>query len=98
MAATGEDAIGQISEQDFSLVIPGVMLPGINGFAVLQRIREETYVPVLMLTAPTISGVPQIAAAPGRRLRDSKLAACLYSGCSAISGGPRALPQRATSD
>jgi two-component system response regulator CpxR len=34
-----------------SLVILDVMLPGLNGFEVLRRIRTESKVPVLMLTA-----------------------------------------------
>jgi two-component system response regulator CpxR len=35
----------------FSLVVLDVMLPGLNGFEVLRRIRERSRVPVLMLTA-----------------------------------------------
>jgi two-component system response regulator CpxR len=34
-----------------SLVVLDVMLPGLNGFEVLRRIRAESKVPVLMLTA-----------------------------------------------
>lgn len=34
-----------------SLVVLDVMLPGLNGFEVLRRIRTESKVPVLMLTA-----------------------------------------------
>jgi len=36
---------------DFALVILDVMLPEINGFEVLRRIRAKARVPVLMLTA-----------------------------------------------
>lgn len=36
---------------DYDLVVLDVMLPGANGFEVLQRIRKESGVPVLMLTA-----------------------------------------------
>src|SRR6266496_583280 len=35
----------------YSLVVLDVMLPGLNGFEVLRRIRSESKVPVLMLTA-----------------------------------------------
>ena len=35
----------------YSLVVLDVMLPGLNGFEVLRRIRGESKVPVLMLTA-----------------------------------------------
>src|SRR4029077_19142695 len=34
-----------------SLVVLDVMLPGLNGFEVLRRIRADSKVPVLMLTA-----------------------------------------------
>jgi DNA-binding response OmpR family regulator len=37
--------------EKFSLVVLDVMLPGLNGFEVLRRIRTESRVPVLMLTA-----------------------------------------------
>ncbi len=36
---------------DHSMVVLDVMLPGLNGFEVLRRIRAESKVPVLMLTA-----------------------------------------------
>ena len=35
----------------YSIVVLDVMLPGLNGFEVLRRIRTESRVPVLMLTA-----------------------------------------------
>jgi len=35
----------------YSIVVLDVMLPGLNGFEVLRRIRSESKVPVLMLTA-----------------------------------------------
>ena len=36
---------------EHSLVVLDVMLPGLNGFEVLRRIRAESKIPVLMLTA-----------------------------------------------
>ncbi len=36
---------------EHSLVVLDVMLPGLNGFEVLRRIRAESRIPVLMLTA-----------------------------------------------
>lgn len=54
VAETGEDAL-RILVQDkapFELVLLDVMLPGIDGFAVAQKLRQErNYVPLLMLTA-----------------------------------------------
>lgn len=36
---------------EFNLVVLDVMLPGLNGFEVLRRIREGSRIPVIMLTA-----------------------------------------------
>jgi len=35
----------------FALVVLDVMLPGLDGFEILRRLRERSHVPVLMLTA-----------------------------------------------
>lgn len=39
------------TEGDYALILLDVMLPGIDGFAVLQAIRRTSNVPVLVLTA-----------------------------------------------
>jgi len=39
------------SPADFALVCWTVMLPGINGFEVLRRLRSVSKIPVLLLTA-----------------------------------------------
>ena len=36
---------------DFLLVVLDVMLPGLNGFEVLRRLRDKSNIPVLLLTA-----------------------------------------------
>ena len=36
---------------DFRLVVLDVMLPGMDGFEILRRLRQQSRVPVLMLTA-----------------------------------------------
>jgi len=50
-AATGEDALALLRERAPDLVILDIMLPGIDGFEVCQRIREVSAVPIIMLTA-----------------------------------------------
>src|SRR5580698_5084300 len=49
-AATGEEGIYLSQQKRFQLIILDVMLPGMNGFEVLKRIRQRSNVPVLMLT------------------------------------------------
>ena len=47
----GEVGAGRALAGDYSLVVLDVMLPGINGFEVLRRLRTGSAMPVLMLTA-----------------------------------------------
>jgi len=49
-ANTGELGLSMIARKAFALVILDVMLPGIDGFEVLERLRHFSDVPVLMLT------------------------------------------------
>ncbi len=50
-AADGESALRYLGAADPSLVILDVMMPRLDGWATLQRIRESSGVPVIMLTA-----------------------------------------------
>jgi two-component system response regulator CpxR len=47
----GLSGVDRCRATDPELVILDVMLPGLGGFAVLNRIREDSRVPVIMLTA-----------------------------------------------
>ena len=47
----GESGLQRALSNEFALVVLDVMLPGINGFEVLRRIRSVSKVPVLLLTA-----------------------------------------------
>lgn len=52
LAGTGEDGFFQINSQNFDLVILDLMLPGRDGFEVLDTIRKRGIeTPVLILTA-----------------------------------------------
>ena len=48
---TPEDGLKFISEEEPNLIILDIMLPGMDGFQVLRKIRENSTVPVIMLTA-----------------------------------------------
>ncbi len=52
-AADGEDGLTKALHCDYDAVVLDVMLPGISGFAVLERLRVRKKTPVLMLTART---------------------------------------------
>lgn len=47
----GETALRRFAQDPPDLVILDWMLPGVDGLEVLRRIRQSSYVPVLMLTA-----------------------------------------------
>jgi len=51
VAHSGTDGLHAAATGDHDLVILDVMLPGIDGFAVLSALRTSRQVPVLMLTA-----------------------------------------------
>lgn len=52
LARTGRDGLALALEQDYALIVLDVMLPELDGWSVLRRLREERrHVPVLMLTA-----------------------------------------------
>src|SRR6266581_8142115 len=50
-AHDGEHGLERALSGDHLLVVLDVMLPGMNGFEVLRRIREVSRAPVLLLTA-----------------------------------------------
>lgn len=47
----GKGGLERALSETYGLIVLDVMLPGMNGFEVLQRIRSRSAVPVLMLTA-----------------------------------------------
>jgi two-component system response regulator CpxR len=49
----GTDGLKQAVEGSYDLVILDVMLPGMNGFTLLNQLRKRREVPVIMLTAKT---------------------------------------------
>lgn len=51
LASDGVEALAKFSERDFDLVLLDIMLPKIDGYGVLEVIRQKSDVPVIMLTA-----------------------------------------------
>lgn len=48
-AFAGDEALGYIKQHTYSLIIMDIMLPGLDGFALMEHIPEST--PVIFLTA-----------------------------------------------
>ncbi|KFB77089.1 response regulator [Candidatus Accumulibacter cognatus] len=52
-ADCGEQALEMFDEQDFDLLLLDVMMPGIDGYTVCQRLRQQErgkWLPIVMLT------------------------------------------------
>ncbi|HEY3332127.1 MAG TPA: response regulator transcription factor [Capsulimonadaceae bacterium] len=47
----GDKAVDAVSAKPYAMVVLDVMLPGLGGFEILRRIRAQSRVPVIMLTA-----------------------------------------------
>ena len=47
----GDKGLTRALKEDFDLIVLDLMLPGIDGFEVCRRIREEKNVPILMVSA-----------------------------------------------
>ncbi len=50
-ATSGEEALLRLDEDRPDLVILDLMMPGIDGYETLRRMRTESQIPVIMLTA-----------------------------------------------
>lgn len=50
-AGDGLEAMRLFRQEKFHLVLLDIMMPGLNGFAVLRKIREISRIPAIMLTA-----------------------------------------------
>jgi two-component system response regulator RegX3 len=51
LAANGEEAEGQISDDGFDLLILDIMMPGKSGLDLCREVRSHSPVPIILLTA-----------------------------------------------
>ena len=64
----GETGVKRILAGGYAIVVLDVMLPGIGGLEVLRRVRRQSQVPVIMLTARQATA-DRVLGAGGRRGR-----------------------------
>ena len=48
---SGKEGLTALQESTYQLVVLDVMMPGIDGFETLERVREQSSIPILMLTS-----------------------------------------------
>lgn len=54
VAANGEEALAQLTSEPFDLIFLDLLMPGLDGLQVLERLREDTvlrHLPVIMVSA-----------------------------------------------
>jgi DNA-binding response OmpR family regulator len=50
-ARDGDEALRRFGEENIDLVVLDIMLPKVDGLEVCRRLRSESTVPIIMLTA-----------------------------------------------
>lgn len=61
-AESGEEALGELRERTFDLLITDLNLPGLDGFGLSKKALEiAPYTPVIMITGDISPGIPRLA-------------------------------------
>lgn len=47
----GEDALAMAQENDYDLFVLDIMLPGMDGFQIVRKLRDKIDIPIMMVTA-----------------------------------------------
>ena len=50
-AANGQEALDELTQFEVNLMLLDIKMPGLSGFEVLERVRQRSDTPVIMLTA-----------------------------------------------
>lgn len=48
---SGADGLAMLQKNDYQLILLDVMMPGLDGFQTMEKIRQKSSVPILMLTS-----------------------------------------------
>ena len=51
LCANGTEGLRRALEEDYALMIVDVMLPGLSGFEICRRLREEKDIPIIIISA-----------------------------------------------
>lgn len=53
---SGAEGLAMLEKNTYQLILLDVMMPGMDGFQTMERIREKSSIPILMLTSKNDSG------------------------------------------
>ncbi len=53
LAASGEEGMNYLDKEGTRLIVLDIMLPGMDGFAVCQKIRQDSSIPIIIVSAKT---------------------------------------------
>ena len=67
IVANGDKVIPELMQDSYDLLLLDIMLPGMSGYDICRKIREEIDIPILMVTARTESIDAIRGAGPGSR-------------------------------
>jgi DNA-binding response OmpR family regulator len=89
LAADGPAALAAVRTQPCDLVVLDLLLPGMDGVEVCQRLRARGGPPVIMLTASALTGTSSMRPATRRAaVSGSSLASSTSVSGNAVSGLP----------
>jgi CheY-like chemotaxis protein len=66
-ATTGEEALEMLGETEPDLIVLDIVLPGIDGWRVLETVRESVDIPVILASANAHPGLRERAEQSGCR-------------------------------
>ena len=90
-AFTGKQALDCVKEHEIDLVLMDVMMPEMDGIAATAKLREEYNIPVILLTAKSVSctGSPSTVTDFSASLSSTPPIVMVSFGCSRFCWPPR---------
>ena len=74
--ASGEEALSAARTDSYDLMILDLMMPGMSGLEVRRRLRAESKIPIVMLTAKDASSIACWASRSGRTTTSRSRSPC----------------------
>ena len=76
VAAAGDEGLYKAESYDYDAIVLDIMLPRLDGWEVLERLRKQKRTPLLMLTRATLPRTAFAASTTGRTIISSNRLIC----------------------